>query len=83
MFRSLGIDLPESTFAGWREGVADLLHPTYCRLLELTMSPDYVQVDETTVPIMNNEKKQTIKGYLWMVCSIMTRLTTKRRLCCV
>lgn len=75
MFRSLGIDLPESTIAGWREGVADLLRPTYYRLLELIMSTDYVQADETTVPIVNNEKKKTTKGYLWMVRSVMTGLT--------
>lgn len=75
MFHSLGIDLPESTIAGWREGVADLLRPTYYRLLELIMSTDYVQADETTVPIVNNEKKKTTKGYLWMVRSVMTGLT--------
>lgn len=75
MFRSLGIDLPESTIAGWREGVADLLRPTYYRLLELIMSSDYVQADETTVPVVNNEKKKTVKGYLWMVRSVMTGLT--------
>lgn len=75
MFRSLGIDLPESTIAGWREGVADLLRPTYYRLLELIMSSDYVQADETTVPIVNNEKKKTVKGYLWMVRSVMTELS--------
>lgn len=74
MFRSLGIDLPESTIAGWREGVADLLRPTYYRLLELIMSSDYVQADETTVPIVNNEKKKTLKGYLWMVRSPMLGL---------
>lgn len=74
MFRSLGIDLPESTIAGWREGVADLLRPTYYRLLELIMSTDYIQADETTVPVINNEKKKTIKGYLWMVRSPMTGL---------
>lgn len=75
MFRSLGIDLPESTIAGWREGVADLLRPTYYRLLELIMSSDYVQADETTVPIVNNEKKKTVKGYLWMVRAVMPGLT--------
>lgn len=74
MFRSLGVDLPESTIAGWREGVADLLRPAYYRLLELIMSTDYVQADETTIPIINNEKKKTLKGYLWMVRSPMRGL---------
>lgn len=75
MFRSLGIELPESTIVGWREGVADLLRPTYYRLLELIMSSDYVQADETTVPIVNNEKKKTVKGYLWLVRSVISGLT--------
>ncbi len=75
MFRSLGVDLPESTIAGWREGVADLLRPTYYRLLEMIMATDYVQADETTMPIVRNEKEKTVKGYLWTVRSPMAGLT--------
>jgi transposase len=75
MFHCLGVDLPESTIAGWREGVADLLRPTYYRLLEQIMATDYVQADETTIPIVNDKKKKTVKGYLWMVRSPMAGLT--------
>jgi hypothetical protein len=38
------------------------------------MATDYVQADETTIPIVKKEKKKTIKGYLWMVRSPMAGL---------
>jgi hypothetical protein len=31
-------------------------------------------VDETTLPIVNNEKSKTVKGYIWMVRSVMESL---------
>ena len=46
------------------------MRPAYYRLKELVLSSDYVQSDETTIPIINNEKHQTIKGYLWLVRSV-------------
>ena len=45
------------------------MRPAYYRLRELVLATDYVQSDETTVPIINNEKHQTVKGYLWLVRS--------------
>ena len=31
------------------------------------MSADYIQVDESTIPVIDNEKKKAVKGYLWVV----------------
>lgn len=42
--------------------VADLMRPAYFRLKELVLASDYVQSDETTVPIINSEKHRTVKG---------------------
>ena len=50
------------------------MRPTYYRLRELVLDTDYVQSDETTVPIINNEKHQTVKGYLWLVRSVVNNL---------
>ena len=37
-------------------------------------SCDYVQADETTVPVINKEKHRADKEYLWMVRSVMKKL---------
>lgn len=70
MFKRIGISLPPSSIEAWFYEVADLIRSAYYRLKELVLSSDYVQSDETTIPIINNEKHQTIKGYLWLVPSV-------------
>ena len=74
IFLQQGISIPPSTFTGWYKGLADLIRPSYYRLMELVLSSDYIQSDETTIPIINNEKHKTIKGYIWMVRAVMRDL---------
>jgi transposase len=71
MFKQLGIHIPASTINDWFRETADLLRPLYYRLREKVLSTDYIQVDETTIPIVDNEKSRAVKGYLWMVRSVM------------
>ena len=33
---------------------------------------DYVQVDESTLPAIDNEKRRAVKGYVWSVVNVMT-----------
>ena len=54
--------------------LTDLMRPAYYRLRELVLSTDYIQSDETTVPIIDNEKHRTVKGYLWLVRSMVNGL---------
>lgn len=74
MFKQLGISIPPTTVNGWHQEVADLLRPSYYRIRELVLQTDYIQSDETTIPIINNEKHKTVKGYLWMVRAVMEDL---------
>ena len=74
MFKQQGISLPASTVNGWFSDVANLMRPAYYRLMELVLNSDYLQSDETTIPIVNNEKHKTVKGYLWMVRAVMPGL---------
>jgi len=74
MFKQQGISLPASTINGWFSDVADLMRPAYYRLMELVLDSDYLQSDETTIPIVNNEKHKTVKGYLWMVRAVIPDL---------
>ena len=33
---------------------------------------DYVQVDESTLPVIDNERHRAVKGYVWSVVNVMT-----------
>jgi transposase len=74
MFKQQGISIAPATINGWFQNVADLMRPTYYRLKELVLDSDYIQSDETTIPIINNEKQTTIKGYIWMIRAVMGNL---------
>lgn len=71
MMKRLGANLPPPTVNDWFKDTADLLRPLYYRLRELVLATDYIQVDETTIPVINNEKHKTVNGYMWMVRSVM------------
>lgn len=74
MFKQQGISIAPATINGWFQEVANLLRPSYYRLKELILDSDYIQSDETTIPIINNEKHTTIKGYIWMIRAVMGNL---------
>jgi transposase len=70
MFKQQGISIAPATMNGWFGDVADLMRPAYYRLKELVLRSGYIQSDETTIPIINNEKHKTINGYIWMVRAV-------------
>jgi hypothetical protein len=46
----------------------------YYRLREIVLETDYIQVDETTVPVIDNKKHRAAKSYLWVVRSVIDNL---------
>ncbi|MCU4166725.1 IS66 family transposase [Carboxylicivirga caseinilyticus] len=74
MFKQQEISIPPSTINDWNQEVADLMRPAYYRLKELILETDYIQSDETTIPIINNEKHKTVKGYIWMLRAVIPKL---------
>ena len=74
MFQQQGITISPATLNGWFKEVADMMRPTYYRLMEMVLSSDYIQSDETTIPIIDNEKHKTVKGYIWLVRAVMRDL---------
>lgn len=74
MFKQQGISIAPATINDWFAEVADLMRPVWYRLKELVLASDYIQSDETTIPIIHNEKHQTVKGYLWTVRAVMENL---------
>ena len=74
-YRHLGMKgLTESTLDGWFKRTVELLKPLYEELKRAVFSCDYVQADETTVPVIDREKHRADKEYLWMVRSVMEKL---------
>ena len=74
MFKRLGIELKQPTIEGWFHGIADLMRPMYYRLQEYMLLLDYLQSDESTVPIINSEKHRTVKGYMWLIRAVLEPL---------
>lgn len=70
IFARAGVQLKASTVSDWVQGVAELLEPLYECLRKRVLSCDYIQIDETTIPVLDKDKPgSTRKGYHWVVCS--------------
>ncbi len=74
MFKLEGVRIPASTINDWFAGCSDLLRALYYRLREMVLQSDYIQIDESTVPVINSEKHRAVKAYLWVVRSVMKNL---------
>ena len=68
--------LKEATLVGWHRRTMELLRPLYDLLVSEVFRSDYVQTDESTVPVIviGHEKGQAEKEYLWMSRAVMERL---------
>jgi len=70
----LGVKIPENTISGWFKPACELLKPLYEVLKKEVIDTDYLQVDETTLPVINKESHKAKKEYLWMVRAVMKKL---------
>lgn len=74
MLKLSGTSLSVSTINDIFINSCDLLRALYYRLKEIVLATDYIQVDESTIPVINDEKHKTVKAYLWVVRSVMENL---------
>jgi transposase len=74
LFKLEGLKIPASTINDWFAGCGDLLRALYYRLKEIVLQSDYIQIDESTVPVINHEKRRAVKAYLWVVRAVMKDL---------
>jgi len=74
LFKLAGVSLSASTVNDWFGSGSDLLRALYFRLREIVLESDYIQVDESTVPVINSEKQRAVKAYLWVVRSVIDKL---------
>jgi transposase len=66
-FTDLGVRISSSTMGDWFSQSCEPLKPLYDLQRRRVLSADYIQVDESTIPVIDNEKKRAVKGYLWVV----------------
>lgn len=65
-FKHLGMYIAQSTMNDWYKACGELLYPLYGLLKRQILSSNYIQVDETTLPVINKERKVAAKEYLWV-----------------
>ncbi|MCF0220175.1 MAG: IS66 family transposase [Muribaculaceae bacterium] len=66
-YKESGITISDSTMDGWYELTVDKLQALYNKLRQHILSSEYVQIDESVVPVIDNEKHKARKGYEWCV----------------
>jgi transposase len=67
IFKREKIPLPESTLKGGFAATCRLLEPLYERLKEKIFQSDYIQADESPIPVLTADKPgATHKGYMWV-----------------
>jgi len=71
-YKELGVLLNDATIGDWFAAVCEKLRPLYDKLRERIMSGEYIQVDESTLPVIDNEKHRAVKGYMWAVRDALT-----------
>lgn len=94
-YREMGVTISDSTINDWFAAVCEKLKILYDRLRDEVMASEYIQVDESTVPVIDNEKHRTVKGYMWAVLDVLSGMnffhydngsrskdTAMRLLCC-
>lgn len=66
-YKEAGISISNSTIGGWYEATVEKLKLLYDLLRRQILSSDYIQIDESVIPVIDNEKHRTRKGYEWCV----------------
>lgn len=66
-YRECGVSLNDSTVGGWYEAAVEKLKLLYDLLRQKILSGEYIQVDESVIPVLDDEKHKARKGYEWCV----------------
>lgn len=69
-YKELGLRVSDSTMNDWYAATCEKLKLLYDVLCREVMSRDYIQVDESTLPVIDNEKHRAVKGYMWCTRSV-------------
>ena len=74
-FKRQDINIAESTITGWHAAVCRLLEPLYDTLVQQIQQSNYINADETPIPVQTKDKPgATHKGYHWVYYSPQRKL---------
>ena len=74
-FKREGISISSSTINGWQNSLGHLLKPLYQAMKNTVLSQGYVQADESTIPVLDKQKKgKTHTGYHWVYYSPIQKM---------
>lgn len=63
-----GFSLPRQTMSRWAQIVSEKLEPLWIMLRQNVIEGKYLQIDETTVQVMNEDgRDNTTKSYIWVI----------------
>lgn len=71
-YKEAGITISDSTMGGWYEAAVEKLKLLYDLLRKQILSSGYIQIDESVIPVLDNEKHRARKGYQWCVRDAIT-----------
>ena len=72
-----GYEVSSSTMTNWVQHGIEKLKPLYKHIVEKIRKCDYVQVDETTMPVLKSDRQgAAVKGYMWAMRSPERGLTS-------
>jgi len=67
ILQRIGVDIPRATLANWMIKAGELIQPIINLLRDQLLSYDILQMDETTVQVLNEHGKTAqSKSYLWV-----------------
>lgn len=67
IFKRIGVYMPRASLANWMVRMGGLVQPIINLLRDYLLSEDIIQMDETTVQVLNEEKKAvSSKSYMWL-----------------
>jgi transposase len=75
IFKRADIEIAPSTIDSWVVQCGNLLEPLYDKMVELVKNQRYLQADETTLKVLDSQKKgETHLGYLWVYHAVLSKL---------
>ena len=66
-YKESGITISDSTMGGWYEAAVEKLKLMYDILRQHILQSEYIQIDESVLPVIDSEKHKARKGYEWCV----------------
>lgn len=66
-YKESGITISDSTMGGWYEAAVEKLKLLYDILRQHILQSEYIQIDESVLPVIDSEKHKARKGYEWGV----------------